>query len=50
MMQQRKVPRIPTLITSNDQKIGSIEDALELGVIGYIVKPYNTQDIISKLN
>ncbi|WP_420548157.1 response regulator [Curvivirga sp.] len=50
MMRLRKVPNIPTLITSNDQRIRNIEDSLGRGIIGYIVKPYNTKDIISKLN
>lgn len=50
MMRAEKVPHIPTLITSSDQRLGSIEDALDFGILGYVVKPYSTYDIVSKLS
>jgi len=48
MSRSHELFNIPVIVVSVKSDFPSIEKALELGAKDYIVKPYNTRDVINK--
>lgn len=48
-MKSKKIPSIPTIIMTSEQKFGCLETALSLGAREFISKPFGTETLLSKL-
>ena len=48
-MRRSKIKKIPTIVMTSDQNMGSLEKALALGAMDYCTKPVRSSDLLVKM-
>lgn len=47
---QARVPGMPVLMVTGDASMNTVREAVSLGAVGYLIKPFNAKRVVDSLN